>query len=187
MRCFFGLRLPKSAQHLLMERYQPLRQRLSGVGGTWVPQENLHLTLRFLGETDARRRNLVTRGLETVFPYMEAPQLRLGDPGLFPPRGSRRLILWAGLEGELPRLEALAQELEARARRAGFAPEQRRFKPHVTLARLPARAMPLLQGASLPALPAEDCTPNEVHLFQSVRDARGLHYPSWQSWPFSPT
>jgi 2'-5' RNA ligase len=168
MRCFFGCPLPAHARALLVAAFAPLRRRLQGPGCNWVPEENIHLTLRFLGETDRGRLAAVTREAEAVFLGVQAPRLVLAGPGVFPPRGKRSLILWAGLQGDLEALARLARDLEEAARAAGFSPESRGFRPHVTLARIEARRAGALEGALLPALPAADCTPAAVHLFQSV-------------------
>jgi len=164
----------------------PLREAGDGRGARWVPVENLHLTLRFLGETDRRGIESVTFEVSSVIQGMQAPSLRLGDPGVFPGRGGRALVFWAGLEGELEALKRLAGSLEACARRAGFPPERRGFRPHVTLARLRGPSGRELQGRVLPAFPAADCTPRALHLFQSVSGPRGVEYPVLRSWPFCP-
>jgi 2'-5' RNA ligase len=94
-----------------------------------------HLTLKFLGDTPPER-----------FPDLFAAAARLTCPpatavtcrglGVFPPRG-RPTVLWAGLD-DAPGLVRLAEELDAAMVLLGYAPERRRFHPHLTLARLKA-------------------------------------------------
>lgn len=185
MRCFLGLPLKPDTRDALFEAFHPLRQMCSGHGGTWVPKENLHLTLRFLGKCDRAKLNAVTKYVGPVVSSMKAPQLTLAEPGIFPPKRTRRMIIWAGVSGQIDLLGNLAKSLEQVAREAGFPPERRAFRPHITLARLHPMHSGVLADNPLPRLPAAPLEAREVHLFQSVRDAGGMHYPSLRSWAFS--
>lgn len=111
--------------------------RLSAVmggldGARWVDPENFHLTLRFVGEVDSG----VADDLEGALAGLQSPafDLQLKGFGHFE-RSGRPRALWADVEPE-PLLALLRGRVEAAVRRAGLAPEGRRFTPHVTLARL---------------------------------------------------
>jgi 2'-5' RNA ligase len=133
MRLFVALDLPWS-----------LRERLalmcgSGIpGARWVPPENFHLTLRFIGETPAHRAEdidlalagLRGRGFSVTFAGLNV-FTRSG------PKGERGTTLWVGVERN-QQLEHLQGKIETALQRAGLEPERRRFTPHVTLARLDA-------------------------------------------------
>ena len=129
---------------------EDVRRRLGALsrgldGARWVPLDQVHLTLRFLGEVGSEASERIASSLEAV----REPRfsLTLAGVGRFPParpkplrRGegpSRRAprILWAGIE-EQPRLTALHDAIEARVREAGLPPEDKLFSPHLTLARL---------------------------------------------------
>src|SRR5690606_558822 len=102
--------------------------------GRVVPPENWHLTLRFLGATPASAAARVVEELEAA-PLGAPFEIRLGALGAFP-RPARATVLWMGLRaGEGP-LGDLAAAVEVAVRRAGIAPEDRPFSPHLTLARL---------------------------------------------------
>ena len=120
------------------------RMRLSGVrigvaadarGVRWVEPENLHLTLAFLGEVEESSLPLIE---DAVYAATEAESdpLRLSAQGLggFPDDRSAR-VLWAGVDGDVPRLIALRKRLVGELRNAGFEVDARRFRPHITLAR----------------------------------------------------
>src|SRR5690606_30936563 len=115
--------------------------------------ESWHLTLRFLGDTPAalldRQREEVPRA-----PLGSPFSLRFGGYGAFP-RAGRATVLWLGVEEGAEPLRALAGAVEAAARRAGFPPEGRPFRPHLTLSRIrtPEDASSLL--AALPPFPRE--------------------------------
>lgn len=126
IRLFVAIDLPDS-----------VRARLAGLcagvpGAKWVAPENMHLTLRFIGEVDDALAMEVAAALSRV----AAPcfQIKLGEIGYFGSRGKVR-ALWAGIEPS-PALEHLRDKVESVLVRAGLEPEGRKFTPHVTLARL---------------------------------------------------
>lgn len=109
-------------------------------GARWLEPDELHLTLRFIGEVDGVVFQDVLAALDEV--RLAEFTLRLEGVGHFPPRGEPR-ILWAGI-GRSAALVALHNKVESALVRAGVEPERRKFAPHVTLARLrgtPTRAV----------------------------------------------
>lgn len=133
-RLFVSVELPDDVKATLA--------RMAGdvPGARWLEPDELHLTVRFIGEVDGVLFEDVLTALEEV---QVAPfTLTLRSVGHFPPRGEPR-ILWAGLERS-PELTALHNKVESALVRAGVEPEPRKFLPHVTLARLrgtPVRAV----------------------------------------------
>lgn len=114
-----------------------IRRRLAGLGGgvpgaRWTEAENLHLTLRFIGEVPDDLAGDIDAALADV--AAPAFELTLDGVGVF---GSGRAsrVLWAGVERSEP-LVHLQAKIESALVRAGLEPEERRFTPHVTLARL---------------------------------------------------
>ncbi len=125
-RLFFALALPDEvASELSTLQWGPS-------GARWTLPDQLHLTLRFVGETpDAtvmRWRSELTE--------LDAPPLRLQlqGVGFFPPRGSAR-VLWAGVRDDTG-LQALRRTLDRRLSKLGLPPSGERLRPHVTLGRL---------------------------------------------------
>jgi len=110
--------------------------RAAWSGWRWVRPEGIHLTVRFLGEVetglDAACRETWRAAAGEVRPF----DIRLGRLGRFPKGGAPR-VLWVGIEevGGRGRLRILAEGVEQAARNAGFEPEKRPFRPHLTLAR----------------------------------------------------
>lgn len=101
-------------------------------GARWVPEEQLHLTLRFIGEVDEGTFHLIRDALGRIegrsFP------LALGRIGHFPTARQPRVV-WVGMQ-HCPLLLALQARVEEAVRQGGIPPEERRFSPHITLARL---------------------------------------------------
>lgn len=132
-RLFVALEMPEETKDALA----PLMRGLGDV--RWTSEDQLHLTLRFIGELDNGRANEVADALGLVLgaPFI----LRLKGIGHFPPRGEPRVI-WAGVEHQ-PELVALKRRIDRALSQAGIDRDPTKYKPHVTLARLrrpPTRA-----------------------------------------------
>ena len=126
MRLFVALTLPEE----LRERLAMLESGLPGA--RWVPEDNFHLTLRFIGEVDgAEARDIDACLSEIDVPAFEACLVGLDTFG----DGRNLRALWVGVEQPVPELLRLQAKVEKAVQRAGLAPEPRRFTPHVTLAR----------------------------------------------------
>jgi len=126
IRLFVGLGLPDD-----------LRRRLAGLNGgvpgaRWIAAENLHVTLRFIGEVDRDHAADIDAALTAV---AAAPfDMRLQGIGTFG-KGRKLHSLWVGVESE-PALTALHAKVDRALVGAGIKPDDRKFMPHVTLARL---------------------------------------------------
>lgn len=124
-RLFTALEIPASLRTRLSLMRAPLN------GARWVEPENMHITLRFAGDIDARTADDFADELADVsatpFP------LSIVGAGAFGGRDLR--VLWAGVEAG-PQLETLYRANERAARAAGLDADPRTFKPHVTLARM---------------------------------------------------
>jgi len=125
IRLFVALGLPEG----LGERLTGLRGQIPGA--RWVPPENLHITLRFIGEVDEQ----TAADVDVALARVDAPpfEVALRGVGHFESRGQVR-SLWAGVERD-PALDHVQARIETACQRAGLTPEGRKFHPHVTLAR----------------------------------------------------
>jgi 2'-5' RNA ligase len=101
-------------------------------GAKWTPPEQLHLTVRFIGEVDGALFREIKDALVGISYPPFSMQLR--GVGFFPPRGAPR-VLWAGVEKSEP-LQVLKKKIDQMLFRAGVEPDARKFSPHITLARL---------------------------------------------------
>jgi RNA 2',3'-cyclic 3'-phosphodiesterase len=127
MRLFVALDLPWS-----------VREQLAALSGTgipgarWVPPENYHLTLRFIGDIPGH----VARDVDGALLGLRAPgfALTLTGMGTFA-KGGISSALWVGVE-RTPSLDHLRNKIATALQRCGLEPERRKFQPHVTLARL---------------------------------------------------
>jgi 2'-5' RNA ligase len=136
MRLFVGIDLPWE----IRERLDALEGNIPGA--RWVPSENFHLTLRFIGEVDKHQAEEIDLALASL--RARSFELTLAGVGTFA-KGGREITLWAGVERS-PKLEHLQNKIETALQRIGLEPERRRFTPHVTLARLDNPAQLKLAG-----------------------------------------
>jgi RNA 2',3'-cyclic 3'-phosphodiesterase len=142
VRAFLGLALPEDRRARLAAHVEECARLAPGY--RWVPPNNLHLTLRFLGSLEQETLERLRGRLEGVRqpPY----ELELDGRGTFGPRTSPRVI-WLGVKRGAEGCAILAAALEAASVAVGLKAEPQRFRPHVTVAR--ARAEP----GRLPELP----------------------------------
>lgn len=143
-------------------------------GARWVPPESMHLTLAFLGDVEERRLSELEDALvEATAEVREPLQLRVQGLGAFPSEEAAR-TLWAGLDGDVPRLIELQKRLAQELRRSGFDFDQRRFRPHITLARL-RQTQPMPER--LPRLQAfGELVADEVQIIESHLHPGGARY-----------
>ena len=170
MRLFIAIELPDELKRALG------RLRADIPGARWVPAEQIHLTLAFLGEVEEEIVGLLTFELARI----QSPAFKLCFTGVgcFPNRHRPR-ILWIGLQPE-PRLNDLATKVNEVVQACGIPLEKRPFSPHITLARFKVPAsretgifLDQHQKTDLPHLSAQEFT-----LFQSKLTSQGaMHTP----------
>lgn len=157
----------------------PVREKLAEllhgvVDARWVDPENLHLTLRFIGEVDGGAAEEIADALSRI--RHPGFALSLEGLGYFETRGRLR-ALWVGVRPE-PALTALRRKVETALASAGFPAESRKFKPHVTLARFSgtpvAAAAPFI--ATHASLRVEPFEVESFHLFESKLGSGGPTY-----------
>ena len=107
----------------------------------WVNTNGMHLTLKFLGNIGPTMIDPITEAMADATQKIPPFTLDVQQLGVFPSL-KRVHVVWVGLGGEVDKMKQLHQLLEANLSRLGFTPEQRPFKPHLTIARLGNEASP---------------------------------------------
>lgn len=132
-RTFIAIELTAEVRARVAQHIACLRHELPDVRASWSREDNLHLTLKFLGNVSVADIPKVSDAVERATKPMPAFEVTVSGCGLFPPRG-RPSVLWLGTQAaSLQALHAIIdQELDA----AGFPGESRPFRPHLTIARL---------------------------------------------------
>ncbi|MBM3939911.1 MAG: RNA 2',3'-cyclic phosphodiesterase [SAR202 cluster bacterium] len=170
LRLFVAVELPEPVLAALATASASLRARVRGAF-RWVATDNMHLTLRFLGDTAGEHVAAAADALATAVVSHSPFDVTLDGLGVFPHERAPR-VLWAGVGGAADRLRALQQDVEAALVAQGFAPSGQAFRPHLTLARInallgPAERDALSRSLHETALPSASFRVEHVGLIRS--------------------
>ena len=180
MRLFIAVELDSAVTSTAAAMAEELRRRASRLAPrariTWIPAQRLHLTVRFIGNSDPA-------GVQAISGTLTAPlqtaafDLTICGAGSFP-RSGKPQVLWAGVTTGLDRLHRVEQEVSSRLAGAGVAAEDRPYSPHLTLARIRdaagLRAATLLAGLESRAVGTTRVA--AITLFESRLSPKGPTY-----------
>ena len=131
MRLFLAINLPPEERRAIRRATGPMRDAAAGIA--WVPEERLHLTMKFLGEQPDGAVPPLRDALSDAVGGGRPIEMRLGGLGAFPNLRAPRVV-WMGVEQE-PRLELLQDDVERACHELGYELDGRAFRPHITLGR----------------------------------------------------
>lgn len=132
MRCFIAIIIDDSLKNEIDESITGLKTGASDV--KWVPSENLHVTLKFLGETPEGQLTQIYEKIERISARHEPFHLHLQGVGLFPDK-KRPRVVWIDLK-DSERLIKLQEDVEDSLITIGFKNDNRHFSPHLTIGRV---------------------------------------------------
>ena len=172
-RLFVAIRPPEAIRDLLLDAMD------DSADFRWQDDEQLHLTLRFIGEVERPVANDLADALSRV--RSPAFQLHIAGTGRFEQRSGG--ALWAAVEPKPP-LAALAAKVERICQENGLEPERRAFHPHITLARWKGRRTREVQSflEQTGGLHSEPFDVTEFSLFESRLSRHGAHYEQVASY-----
>ena len=191
IRAFLAVQLPEDVIAALEDLADQVAQAKVG-GLNPVRPENMHLTLKFFGNVNARQVELivdaVTRTVKTIRPFT----LRLGNVGAYPNNRSPR-VLWVGLDGDVVPLQDAHRRIETALGQIAIKPDSREFRPHLTIARIRDRtphnerrraaealfSAEFRSGLSVPV--------NRLRLIRSILRPEGPQYTSLAEIPIGET
>lgn len=133
IRTFIALEIDNKIKERIIEVQDRIKQTNS-LKGKWVPPNNLHLTLKFLGDTKPKLIEQIKDKIIECAKNECAATCSLSHIGAFPNERSARII-WAGIEDANSQIIELAKKLEESIFRLGFEKEKRDFKTHITFCR----------------------------------------------------
>ncbi len=183
VRAFIAANLDPDLKAVLAKAQDRLKAARADVG--WVRPENLHLTLKFLGQVERNRMSAIGEAIAAAASGCGPIRLVFQGLGAFPrPREAR--IVWIGLSHGTEALAALQARIEAGLESIGFAREARPFTAHLTLGRVrgPARREQLARAlAEAPAEALGEMVLDRIELMKSNLSAGGARYSILQSFP----
>jgi 2'-5' RNA ligase len=146
-RIFIAIDLSDAARAACVRHIDKLRKLFPNVRVGWERPEKLHITLRFLGDTDEAEVKRLDAAIAEVAANFRPFVLHLSGPGVFPSRNRPR-ILWIGTADTSNAVIPLRARLENVCRELGFPHEERQFAPHVTIGRIrqPSTLRPLVDA-----------------------------------------
>ena len=176
-RLFVAIRPPEPIRDLLIDAMD------DSADFRWQDEEQLHLTLRFIGEAERPVANDIADALRGI--RSPAFELRIAGVGRFEQRSGG--ALWAGVEPKAP-LSALAAKVERVCQEVGLEPERRAFHPHITLARWKGRRTREVQDFLHRRcdLASEPFQVAEFTLYESRLSRHGAHYEAVASYALRP-
>lgn len=145
----------------------------------WIPEKNLHLTLKFLGDVPQEIIPSIEESLDHLSSDYPSFKLKISKMGVFPHWNNPR-ILWLGFENSRE-LFFLAKKIEAEMSTFGFTPEERDFTPHLTIARIKDR-LPLNETGQLKQACSTKINEipilevNKINLYRSFLKPTGAEY-----------
>ncbi len=133
MRLFLAIDIPNSAREKIIEIQNHFRTL--NLDATWVKPANIHLTIKFLGDTDPALIPRIKNSMSAIANATPPFQTLLGNVGVFP-NLKRPRVLWVGLEDQEGHLARLQKHMEKAMTALGFAPDNKASVHHLTLARM---------------------------------------------------
>jgi len=133
LRAFIAVELPLEIRQAVCNTTSRLRNEI-GALVRWVPIENMHLTLKFLGDVSPANMEMLSQMLGAETDLFNCFDLRLSGIGSFPSL-KRPRVIYIGIQAPAV-LESLQRGIESASRRLGYESEERGFSPHLTIGRV---------------------------------------------------
>jgi 2'-5' RNA ligase len=183
MRLFVALEIPSAVRENLAALLESLRAVSPQT--RWVRPENLHVTLKFMGEVPETKL-AATRSVLAGVRSDQPVTVDFRGLGFFP-NEKRPRVFWAGIEAS-PNLKTLAADIESVVEKLGIPREQRPFSPHLTLARFEPPGLPEKLRSAIQENAAREfgsLRTNQYHLIESKLKPSGAEYTTLESFPFA--
>ncbi|MDA8141922.1 MAG: RNA 2',3'-cyclic phosphodiesterase [Desulfobacteraceae bacterium] len=178
IRAFIAIELPSDVIALAGDLQSAMKR--DGLALRWVRPQNIHLTLKFLGDIPAEMVPDISTAMQQAGGALQPIALTVQGMGVFP--GARNpKVLWIGMDGASQRLLQAVADLEAGLAEIGFEKEKRPFKAHLTLARIkaPVEVRQLLEAIErYGGYAPKSFQASEIVLFQSELKPQGPIYRS---------
>jgi len=190
LRAFIAVELPHEIQQDIYDKATVVLKKTTGSLIRWVPPENMHLTLKFLGDISPSNVDMLTQMLRAEADSSHCFDMHVSRLGSFPSLRRPRVI-YIGIQAPAG-LEALRHGVESASRRLGYESEDRAFSPHLTIGRVRQdvtasdgqKIRQALENIHIDSLGTARV--DSVHLFKSDLKPTGSVYTKLFSAPFKP-
>jgi RNA 2',3'-cyclic 3'-phosphodiesterase len=176
-RTFAAIDISEEARTQVAAYISRLRSEFKERRVGWERPEKLHITVKFFGDVESGKIAAIQERLERIASGHSAFTAELAGTGVFPnPRNPR--VLWIGIQNDDESMTTLGREIEAASRELGLSPEQRRFSPHLTIARLrdPEKSRDLAETHLNSGFAAVRFEVGEIALYESKLQPSGSIY-----------
>lgn len=133
LRAFIAVEIPSELQQKIQKETANFRKQISSLV-RWVPPQNMHLTLKFLGDVSPNSVEFLIQMLRNEAEHIQGFDIHLAGLGVFP-NLKRPRVIYIGIQAPAA-LDALARGIESASRRLGYEAEERPFYAHLTLGRV---------------------------------------------------
>jgi 2'-5' RNA ligase len=188
IRAFIAVDLSPEVLGRLENVHRQLKQRLPGAFVRWAPVQNIHLTLKFLGDVSEANLKVLYEILKKESEKQVVFEIQVGGLDAFPSINRPRVI-WVGVQAP-PDLAGVQRAIDIETARLGYTSEERDFSPHLTLGRI-ARSVSSEEtrqiGVTLGSMKVGDLGPSRiqaVHFYRSDLNPQGAVYTKLYSAPF---
>ncbi len=175
-RAFIAVDLPETVRVFLAELQETIKSYEVPV--KWVRPQNIHLTLKFLGDTDTAQTARIVAAMTLAARDCPGVSLTAKDIGVFPDL-KRPRVVWAGVNGQLEILKNLQRTLDDHLADLGFPKDRRTFSAHLTMGRVKGKIVSARMKAAIDGLKGSESEPFEVDrivLFKSELRPTGAVY-----------
>jgi len=176
-RIFTAIDISEAARIKISGFIENLRFDFPDVRVGWEKTEKLHLTLKFLGDTDEDQLASLTEAVASTAKQISNFNLQITGTGVFPSKRNAR-ILWLGVTDEQGILQNLNEILESECESRGFAKENRNFKAHLTIGRLrePHKSKELIESHLEKDFTSDTFEVSEIVIYESRLQKTGSIY-----------
>lgn len=181
-RAFIALELPLNIRETIWDAVKPASGILKSLV-KWVPPENMHLTLRFLGNITLDMSGKLRENLKQTSSHFNCFKFNLDLPGIFPSWKEPR-ILWVGLNILEGNLKSLQNEIEVQAQTIGLPQEKQKFHPHITVGRVKTPS-PFISNTwkNVKIMQTPEFIIDRITLFKSILNPSGAIYEIVDTFP----
>ena len=186
IRTFISIPVPREVWSKKNMLYSTLEDSPSNIN--WVKNEQLHLTIKFLGETTESLFDKIKSEIADAASKSEPFELTIHKTGCFPKK-ERPRILWLGIDGNITSLNSLFLNIEKKMEVLGFHKSEEDYFPHITLARLkyPQKHTPDITTFLKSSYDPIDFTVDRVQFLSSELLPSGTIYTLLGSYPLGET